>query len=237
MKKGLKRILQIAIMLFVFIILSYSCKKDSNNNTLTTGPIAGPNVTDIDGNIYHSVVIGTQTWTVENLKVTHYRNGDAIPNAIDIVSWGSTTGAYCNYNNDANNATTYGKLYNWYTVVDTRNLCPTGWHVPSDTEWTTLITYLGGDSIAGGKLKETGLTHWASPNATATNVTGFTALPAGDRYFEGSYFDIGNKGYWWSSTEQNSTYAWSRFMYYNYSNATRYGNSKASGMSVRCLKN
>ncbi len=201
--------------------------------------IAAPitNVTDYDGNIYDTVVIGTQTWMKQNLKVTHYRNGDAIPNVTDNTAWSNlATGAYADYNNTPSNSTTYGRLYNWYTVVDTRNLCPTGWHVPSDAEWTTLTNYLGGESIAGGKLKEAGTTHWNSPNTAATNETGFTALPAGYRVGNGTYNYFGKYGYWWSSTEGNTAYAWTRLVYYYFSGASRNYDGKTYGFSVRCLR-
>ena len=194
-------------------------------------------ITDIDGNIYDIVKIGTQVWMKQNLKVTHYSNGDAIPNVTDGGTWSSlTSGAYCNYNNDPSIAVSYGRLYNFYTISDTRNLCPTGWYVPSDAEWTTLTSYLGGESIAGGKLKEAGLTHWASPNTAATNETGFTALPSGFRDNNGSYNNIGSYGLWWSFTEYNTAFAWSPYMGYDYSNAGRNTNSKAFGFSVRCIK-
>lgn len=139
-----------------------------------------PTVTDYDGNVYQTVLIGDQCWMMENLKVTHYRNGDPIPHVTDGVTWGNlTSGAYCNYNNDEGNVATYGRLYNWYAVDDSRNIAPAGWHVPSDAEWQTLVDYLGGDAVAGGKMKEAGTTHWASPNTGATNESGFTALPGG----------------------------------------------------------
>ena len=200
------------------------------------GPQTPPH--DIDGNIYDAVTIGTQTWMKQNLNVTHYRNGDAIlTNITDNGAWSNlTTGAYCNYNNDANNASTFGRLYNWYTVVDARNLCPTGWHVPSDVEWTTLITYLGGDHVAGGKLKEAGLTHWQSSNSGATNETGFTALPSGFRFVDGSYNDINHDGFWWSSTEYNTGEVWARYMHYGYGSTGSYWVGKLTGFSVRCLK-
>ncbi|MEI6820595.1 MAG: FISUMP domain-containing protein [Bacteroidota bacterium] len=200
------------------------------------GPQTPPH--DIDGNVYEAVTIGTQTWMKQNLNVTHYRNGDAIlTNITDNGAWSNlTTGAYCNYNNDANNAITYGRLYNWYTVVDSRNLCPTGWHVPSDAEWTTLTDYLGGESIAGGKLKEAGLAHWQSPNSEATNETGFTALPSGFRFVDGSYNDINHDGFWWSSTEYNTGEVWARYMHYGYGSTGSYWVGKLTGFSVRCLK-
>jgi uncharacterized protein (TIGR02145 family) len=146
----------------------------------TTTDVETNTVTDIDGNIYHTVTIGTQVWMVENLKTTKYRNGDPIPNVTGNAWAALTTGAYCWYNNDAATyKATYGALYNWYAVADSRNIAPTGWHVPTDAEWTTLTTFLGGESVAGGKLKETGTNHWTSPNTGATNETGFTALPGG----------------------------------------------------------
>ncbi len=194
-------------------------------------------VIDIDGNGYDTVVIGTQTWMKQNLNSTHYRNGDTIPNVTNNTSWSNlTTGAYCNYNNNSTYATTYGRMYNWYTVVDTRNLCPTGWHVPSDAEWTVLTDYLGGASIAGGKLKEAGLTHWQSPNAGATNETGFTALPGGYRGSNATYGDIGYAGCWWSSTAITTTFVWYRYINNNYSSANGFDNTKTYGFSVRCLK-
>ena len=160
--------------------------------------IATQGVTDYDGNHYSSVLIGSQIWMAENLKTIKYNDGTAIPLVTDATEWSNlTTHGYCWYNNDeATYGDTYGALYNWYTV-ETGNLCPTGWHVPTDAEWTELIDYLGGESVAGGKLKETGTTHWNSPNPGATNETGFTTLPGGYRAdFNGSSGDIGNGGYW-----------------------------------------
>ncbi len=194
-------------------------------------------VIDFDGNGYDTVTIGTQTWLKQNLKATHYRNGGAIPNVIDGVTWsGLTTGAYCNYNNDTNISNTYGRLYNWYTVNDSRMLCPTSWHIPTNAEWTTLTSYLGGEGIAGGKLKEVGLTHWQSPNTGATNETGFTALSVGCRDYDGSYYDFGIYGFWWSSTMDIAPYALGRYVFYNSSVANSYLNSKKLGFSVRCMK-
>ena len=190
--------------------------------------------TDFDNNNYASVQIGTQTWMAENLKTTHYKNGTPIPNVIDSVAWaGLNTGARCYYNNDsASYASTYGALYNWYTV-NTGNLCPIGWHVPSDAEWTTLTTYLGGESVAGGKLKATTL--WSSPNTGATNSSGFTALPGGLRTYPGTYGNFGF-GYWWSSTESNTADAWYRGMGYGSGTVGRHSYHKNDGYSVRCLR-
>jgi uncharacterized protein (TIGR02145 family) len=198
---------------------------------------------DLDGNIYKTVTIGTQVWMAENLKTTKYSNGDQIPNETDGIQWlNLSTGAYCWYNNnEATYKNTYGALYNWYAVQDSRNLCPTNWHVPSDFEWTILTTYLGGESVAGGKLKETGTNHWQSPNAGATNETGFTALAGGYRYYEmtGGYtlfYGFGGYGCWWSITEYSSNWVWYLTIFYNSSNASRSNDWKSDGFSVRCLK-
>lgn len=201
-------------------------------------------VTDIDGNIYPIVYIGDQAWLGENLKVTHYRNGDPIPNITDNTEWNNlTTGAYCNYDNNANNATTYGRLYNWYAVNDSRNIAPEGWHVPSDAEWQTLIDYLGGSSSGrGGKMKEAGTTHWNSPNTGATNESGFSALPGGNRGHWGDedspYYYFGNLGrmaFFWSPTESGSNNAFSRLLYCDISEISRNYKRKRSGFSVRCV--
>jgi uncharacterized protein (TIGR02145 family) len=200
-------------------------------------------VTDIDGNTYNTVTIGTQVWMAENLKTTKYNDGTAIPNITDNAAWVAlTTPAYCWYNNNAATyKATYGAMYNWYTVDVAsnggKNVCPTSWHVSTDAEWTTLTTYLGGGSVAGGKLKETGTTHWTTPNTGATNETGFTALPGGYRNNYGTCSYIGINGHWWSSSEGSTTYAWYSYMYYNYTNVYRdfyYG--KYYGFSVRCVR-
>jgi uncharacterized protein (TIGR02145 family) len=195
-------------------------------------------IIDYDGNVYDTVQIGTQVWMKQNLKTTHYKNGTAItyPGTNNTAWQNNTTGAYAWYNNDeATYKNTYGALYNWY-AVNTGNLCPTGWHVPTDAEWSTLTTYLGGESIAGGKLKATTL--WISPNTGATNSSGFSALPGGDiESYDGAYYGIANYCYLWSSTESNTTEAWIRFMFYYGSNAMRIKNIKTNGYSVRCIKN
>jgi uncharacterized protein (TIGR02145 family) len=196
------------------------------------------NVTDIDGNVYNSVKIGTQTWMKENLKVTKYRDGSSVQNITDNTAWlGLTTGAYCWYGNDiTSNKSVYGALYNWYAVQDNRKICPSGWHVPNDIDWNALESYLGGSGTAGGKIKEIGTTHWKSPNTGATNESGFTALPGGFRNLSVSFGNIGSDGDWWSSTETDATHAWSMGLLYNYA-ATFYGsNLKTDGRSVRCIK-
>ncbi len=216
----------------VLLMLTGSCKKKSDNNNPPSNT-----VTDIDGNVYHTVTIGTQVWMVENLKVTQYRNGDPIQYVTDGTAWTNlTTGAYCDYNNTSGNGATYGKLYNWYAVDDSRNIAPTGWHVPTDAEWTTLTDYLGGESVAGGKLKETGSTHWVSPNIGADNSSGFWALPGGTRDGNnGSFGNLGVHGDWWSATV-NGNIAWDRDVF-NYDATVSHGSDiKKDGNSVRCVR-
>jgi uncharacterized protein (TIGR02145 family) len=203
-------------------------------------------VTDIDGNSYFTVTIGTQIWFRENLRTTKYSDGTTIPLVTDITSWTSlSTPAYCWNNNDPTTyKATYGALYNWY-VVDaltngSKNVCPTGWHVSSDADWTTLTTFLGGESIAANKLKEEGILNWYWPNTSATNESGFTALPAGYRSYNVSYNSQTMVGFWWTSTESTSTEAWYRDMNYSNSVVRRgggVGTNKRNGLSVRCIKN
>jgi uncharacterized protein (TIGR02145 family) len=197
-------------------------------------------VTDIDNNVYNTVTIGTQVWMKENLKTTRYNDGTAILNVTDGAIWSTlSAGAYCWYDNNAvKYKAEYGALYNWYVVASTnaKNVCPTGWHVPTDTEWTTLTTYLGGETVAGGKLKETGTTHWESPNTGATNASGFTALPGGNRLNDGSFDYVGQYGQWWSSTEYLANSAWTRDVGYYFKTLDRAYYLKPSGYSVRCIK-
>jgi uncharacterized protein (TIGR02145 family) len=199
-------------------------------------------VKDVDGNIYKTVKIGDRWWMAENLRTTKYNDGTLIPNVTDDNVWSTlTTPAYCWYNNDESTyKADYGALYNWY-AVKTGKLCPTGWHVPSDAEWTTLTTYLGGESIAGDKLKEAGFAHWvdtADPDYLGgTNSSGFTALPGGLRSVTGAYTGIGGCfGFWWSSTEVLATKAWLRGMFCYSSDASTFCNPKPYGFSVRCVK-
>jgi uncharacterized protein (TIGR02145 family) len=194
-------------------------------------------VSDIEGNNYKTVTIGTQTWMAENLRVARYKDGTAIPLVSGNAAWSSlTTPGYCWYNNDeATNKATYGALYNWHTV-NTGNLCPAGWHVPTDAEWTTLTSYLGGESDSGAKLKETGTAHWASPNTSATNETGFTALPGGYRDFSGPCLLIGGIGQWWSSSPYSAINVWDRVMSYYSGDVVRDNSKKQNGFSVRCLR-
>lgn len=185
-----------------------------------------------------SVKICDQLWMDQNLDVNRYRNGDPIPKVTDPAVWDAlTTGAYCYYNNDsATYAATYGKLYNWYAVNDPRGLAPAGWHIPSDAEWTTLEICLGGASVAGGEMKETGIIHWLSPNYGATNSSDFTALPGGYRNYTGLFGNVGVYGYWWSSTSQSGAGAWARQLRYNDDDIIITSEAKKNGLSVRCLR-
>jgi uncharacterized protein (TIGR02145 family) len=224
----------------------------TSDSTIVMGiPCPGtPTVKDIDGNTYNTVQIGTQCWTKENLRVTKYRDGSVIP--LDESggtagngtgqTWSSrTTGARTVYGHSAANLATYGYLYNWYAVADTKGLCPTGWHVPSDDEWTILVTYLGGESIAGGKMKSTGTTYWNSPNTGATNEIGFSALPGGYRNNDGRYNNISYNAFFWSGTELDSSLAWYRYLSSASSKVYRGNylsvnyNYKSVGAFVRCL--
>jgi uncharacterized protein (TIGR02145 family) len=214
--------------------------------SFTTSPAPGtliifnPNLTygsvsDIGGNIYKTIQIGTQTWMAENLKTTKYRNGDPILNITDNQTWfgNTTSGAYCAYNNISVNSNAYGLLYNGYAVEDSRKLCPTGWHVPSDPEWVTLKQYLGGVYVAGGKMKEIGNTHWPSPSA-GTNESGFTALPGGTRNYLGNFSDIG----YWSKFMSSTNYGGRLWYYAIYFDVQQlvYDLEMRGAMSVRCIK-
>ncbi len=195
----------------------------------------GNGVTDIDGITYTTIIINGQEWMQQNLAVTKYRNGDPIPTGLSNTTWQNTTsGAYAIYNNDAANNTLYGKLYNWYAVNDSRGLCPTGWHVPSDAEWTTLETNLGGSSVAGGKMKAT--TSWISPNTGATNECGFTGLSSGSRSANGPFGLIGETATWWSRSNVDGGSAWFRIIYFNDDVIQRGNVSKRNGCNIRCAK-
>jgi uncharacterized protein (TIGR02145 family) len=228
-KKGRIWIFPLNTMGIVIMFLGISFKSIAQESTVT--------VKDIDGNVYKTVTIGKQVWMAENLKTTKYKDGTPIPLVTEIFKWAAlNTAGYCWYFNDETaNKNKYGALYNWFSL-NTGNLCPTGWHVPTDEEWTTLITYLGGDSVAGGKLKEAGTTHWSSPNTGATDDSGFTALPSGSRFRKVSFFFIGRFGYWWSATEYDATSAWNSSIFFTSSNVYRYSSDKQDGYSVRCLK-
>jgi uncharacterized protein (TIGR02145 family) len=218
-----------------------------SNNEGGKSPVYSNELTlTITASKFPSITIGTQTWKTKNLDVATYSDGTPIPQVTDPTQWTNlTTGAWCYYNNDSVNGATYGKLYNWYAVAgihDTdpntpnKKLAPTGYHIPSDVEWTTLTNYLGGESVAGGKMKSTGTSLWNTPNTDATNSSGFTGLPGGYRDYNGTFSAIGVYGSWWGSTEYYTTYAWSRFLYYNDGSANRGRSLKTFGFSVRCLR-
>jgi uncharacterized protein (TIGR02145 family) len=211
----MKKIIKISVLVLFVILVIIGCKKENSYNPTNGKTTAVFNtdltygtMTDQDGNEYKTIVIGTQTWMAENLRTTKYRDGTAIPNVTDNTAWTNlTAGAYCNYNNttSADTIATYGRLYNWYAATDSRNIAPTGWHIPTEAEWRTLIYYLGGFSVAGGKMKETGTIHWITPNTGATNESGFTALPTGFRDYLGStpigkFLSLGYDTTYWSST-------------------------------------
>jgi len=202
---------------------------------IVTNPGAG---VTFNGYTYASIVLGNgQEWMAENLRTTTYANGDPIPNVTDENQWTNlTTGAWSHYNNASQYENPYGKLYNWYAVDDSRNVCPSGWHVPTDDEWTVLTDYLGGEPVAGGKMKSTGTQYWPSPNGDANNESGFSGLPGGYRDGLGGFTSIGYLGYWWSSIEYNIVYAWDRILNYSSSDVLSNYYHKNSGLSVRCVR-
>ena len=204
-----------------------------NQISFTTQPVSYGSVSDVDGNVYPTVIIGLQEWMTKNLKAVRYNDLTDIPLVTDDLEWSNLTSpGYCLYNNVL---ATYGNLYNWY-AVNTGKLCPVGWHVPGDEEWTTLTTNLGGESVAGGKLKEAGTSHWSNPNTGATNARGFVALPGGFRSYSGVFSSITFEGNWWSSTSNPPTIAMPRGMSYNSINIYNPDFSKRSGFAVRCVR-
>lgn len=214
----------------------------------TEAPDSTGTVTDIDGNVYQTIKICDQWWMMENLKVTHYRNGEPIPFVIEDGTWsGLAYGAYCEYANSSDNVSTYGRLYNWYAANDTREVAPEGWHVPTDEEWKHLEICLGlsqsdadgtfwRGSDEGGKLKESGTTYWIPPNVGATNESGFTSMPGGSRSELGPFLEIGEYATFWTSTNYNGSHAWYRSQNYDYAEAYRWVNEKSNGYSIRCVK-
>lgn len=228
---------QIYLLSIAFLML-LSCSSGDNSNSQDNNN-SSTTVSDIDGNVYSSVLICNQTWMKSNLNVSKYRNGDVIPQVTDATQWATLkTGAWCYYANTSSNGTTYGKLYNWYAIKDARGLAPTGYHIPSEAEWNSLANCLGGNNVAGGKLKENGVDHWVSPNLAATNSSAFTGLPGGTRDQLGDFFNIGNVGYFWISSENTLTNVWGRYLYCD---GTDLGYddvfiAKTYGFSVRCLK-
>jgi len=229
---------------------------------ITPAFTCGDTMTDIDGNTYPTVLIDDKCWMAADLKVSKYPNGDPIPYIDNNATWGAladnnTDDGYSFYGDSNNDGivdiaySDYGALYsysaaigdNWARDNSSTNseggqgICPDGWHLPTDAEWTTLTTFLGGTSVAGGKMKETGTTHWNSPNTGATNSSGFTALPSGIRgSYAGAFNGIGNYGGWWSGTEGSSSYAYYRSLNYDGAAAYRNDHYKSYGFCVRCIR-
>ena len=221
----------IAIVLFTFV----GCEReDDDTDTTNTSSLIeyGDGATDIDGNIYKSVIIGGQEWMLENLSTSKYSDGTTIPNVTDEYQWSHlTTGACCYYNNDSQNVNTYAKLYNWY-AVETGKLCPTGWHVPTDLEWTVLTDYLAANGYTGTALKAT--SGWDYGNGT--DNYGWLGLPVGNRHYDGYFNYFGSAGSWWSSSEDLMSYAWSRYLVAGSGLVGRFNLNKTFGFSVRCIK-
>jgi len=205
------------ILLVAFIvILIAGCKKDEKNPPVQPEPpvntdhlnqsIAYGSVSDQDGNEYATVMIGTQEWMAENLRTTKYCNGETIENVPDSVQWGDiTTGAWAYYSNNGDFDYPFGKLYNWFAANDTRNVCPCGWHVPTNEEWMVLIDFLGGENVAGGKMKSVGMQFWLNPNTAATNESGFSGIASGFRGYKGEFIEKAFRSCMWSSTDVDST--------------------------------
>ena len=255
--------------LFYFFIVSitfFSCKKENvtknssgnTSNNVSTGidfsssvtAVAklGNGVKDVEGNNYKTTIIGSQEWMAENLKVSKFNDGSAIKNLTTNDDWykNKDIPAWCYYNNDVSNNVKYGKLYNWYVVNQSmnglKNVCPIGWHVPSISEWDELISFLGGDNVAAGKMKEVGEKNWNNPNVDATNSSLFTALPAGVRLdYDGRFNGLGYDSNWWSSTEADNTYssvaeALTRDVDHDDASSEETSEGFISGVSIRCLK-
>jgi uncharacterized protein (TIGR02145 family) len=220
------------------------------NQLSFTTPVPSPTIiADFNGNIYSLITVCNQTWTKSNFNASKYNDGTTIPEVTDPADWNTlTTGAWCYYNNDAANGTTYGKLYNYYAVLGIydeasrlnpslrKKLAPTGWHVPTDADWTTLTNCLGGSMAAGGKMKEIGTVHWDNPNMGATNISGFTALPGGQRDFFGEFTEIKKKGYWYGLSLDGEMQGWSRTLFYISPGVAAAVGADKWGYSVRCIR-
>lgn len=222
------RILIPGIVLTALIaILTISCRKNEDSGLL---------VTDIDGNTYHTITIGTQVWMAENLKTTKFRDGTAIPLVTESSTWrNATSPAFCEYNNNPAAPETYGRLYNWFAATDSHGICPAGWHIPSYSEWETLVTYLGGLDAAGKKLKESGISHWADPNK-ADNSSGFSALPGGYRNEQGNFFGSAQIGSFWCIREGDAVPSWSWYLYNYEERIFSVYEENVRGNSIRCIK-
>jgi uncharacterized protein (TIGR02145 family) len=242
----------VAFLICLFSLTIPSCQKDNADRAFSPDSYLKPSsdshkkdkpkpkygrIIDVERNVYKTVQIGDQWWMAENLKSTKYNDRRAIPNIKDNTEWiNLSTEAYCYYNNDISYKCTYGTLYNWYSVRN-GSLCPTGWHVPSDMEWVTLINFLGGESVAGAKLKQTGTDLWLYPNSGATNESGFTALPSGDRIgADGSFYNLNGYAIYWTSDEATFSLAINRVLVFDDTNFRIGYDNKTAGFSVRCVK-
>lgn len=234
----------------IVLVLAISCVKDINDSPVRslnnrTTALFNPNLeygslTDIDGNIYKTITIGTQTWMAENLRTTKYRNGDPIPHVTNTSDWAElTTGAYCNFNNidQLDTVATLGRLYNWHVISNSRTIAPNGWHIPTESDWNTLVTYLGGKDDAGGKMKEVGTLHWLDPNTGATNESGFTGFSSGWRGGNGIFYNsYGNSSFWWTTTGYNEELAFGLLLRKNNTTTALAANEIRYGGGVRCVK-
>ena len=234
---------KIKYLLCLATLVLQSCSSDNNtnenNNSSTYSFSQGGIITDIDGNSYPTIVTNcsNQVWMQKNLNVSHYRNGDIIPQVTNENQWDNlTTGAWRYYSNSTPNGIIYGKLYNWYAINDPRGIAPLGWHVPTVAELNTFVNCLGGSSVAGGSMKETGNSHWLSPNFGATNNSGFTGLPGGGRWTLEPDTQINRVGHWWTSSPSDGYNAYILRLTYGQTEAfiTPCGNK--AGSSVRCVK-
>ena len=229
---------RLSVAFFFCIVLALCLLNSCSDRSLKPLFKNGGGATDLNGNTYKSIIIDTLEWLSENLRTSTYANGEAIPNVSD-ATWGDIgQGAWCFYQNNSQFNDPYGKLYNWYAVADGRKLCPSGWHVPSNYEWTLLQNYLGGGDVAGGKLKEIGTIHWASPNSGASNLSGFTGLPGGDRRgATNSVFEvITTLGRHWSSTPINTNEAYGFDLSGGATNLGKNQFNRSYGFSVRCVR-
>jgi uncharacterized protein (TIGR02145 family) len=195
-------------------------------------------ISDICGNVYRIKKFGSQVWMIDNLKTAKYRNGDSIACVLNDTIWSrGDVAAYSYYIAKTTNINRYGLLYNWAAISEERNIAPEGWHIPTDAEWETLINYLGGNLIAGGKMKgETDKVAWSFPNTGGTNESSFSGLPAGQRNYDATYSGIGTIGSWWAKSEFNASKSWSFSVGTNYKSITKLALDKGIGFSVRCVK-
>mgnify|MGYP000241754481 CR=1 FL=1 len=213
------------IMIMSGLLFCSGCSKDEMT------------VTDVEGNTYKTVTIAGKTWMAESLRTTKFSDGSSIPLVAAGTAWAATTtAAYINVDNSADNAPVYGRLYNWYAVADSRKLCPEGWHVPSNQEYIDMITALGGSSVAGGKMKETGTAHWNSPNGGASNQSGFTGRGAGYINYQGVFKDFRYITGFWTSTQSTSSYAYHVGLLFDLADCDNYAVDKRTGLQVRCIK-